>query len=677
MRRAFAAIVARGGVALPVSLCLLLLTALSSAGCSEDINIGSGGKLLTFPRSQISFGTIALGQTDREELALTNEGSGPLTVFDVRWEGSDDITLEFPQGNPKDLELAPGGADIYTLVVAYSPRVDVRDSGGDIVIDSNDPARQELRIPVVTQELGARIQVTPSRSEKLNFGAVGLGERETRVVSVTNVGVLPLEISDIKPPANNDFSLRFPDGHAFPLVLEDTSEILEFEVTYAPSTLGQDLGDILIVSNDPRDPLYELPLLADSAAPCIRVSEELVEFTPAVAIGDVKTRSIVIESCGGVPLIVEGISKVPGGSAALIKSEPTPINNLELLPEETAVFEVVYAPLSEGLDSAEFVVRSNDTLRSEVTVAVLGTATSNRCPEAEAKARVAGGAVLEDQLIAIPLDTVVLDGTRSRDPESSIAEWRWELRSSPTDSTSTLEDRGDGLAQIFLDLAGDYEACLTVVDAQGTESCNEDCVQIRAQPNEKIHVQLIWHTPNDEVVGNADGADVDLHFTRIPEGIWGDTGSAAQRNGWDIFFDNREATWLIEGAAPENPSLDRDDTDGEGPENVNLDDPNPCTWYAVGAHYFDDKGFEESFATVRVYINGQKRFEKINIPLELGSMATGDFWVVAYIHWDGSTARVFDAAERYFSGEWIGTQPTVPQQFVDVIEANVSACAGQ
>lgn len=680
MRRAFLDAIAARGTVLGSILSLAILALFASA-CDDDIGRGERGRLLTLPRAQLAFGTIALGEISREEVLLVNEGTGPLTLIDIRWDGSDDIALEFPMGPARDVVLQPGADQTYTLVVAYSPRLGINQSGGDIVIESNDPDRPTLRLPVVTQELGARIQVTPSRTEMLNFGAVGLEETERRTVSITNVGILPLEITDIMPPANNEFVLDFPAGVTFPrppsdpYIINDISESLVFDVVYTPRTLGQDLGEITILSNDPRDPIYRLPLLADSSAPCIRVSEELVEFSPAVAIGDVKTRSILIESCGGVPLTVAGIEKVPGGSNAIIKTESTPIQDLVLEPDQSVAFEVVYAPLAEGIDSAEFVVRSNDTLRPEVTVRVLGTGTSNVCPEAIARARIAGSGVLEKQLVAIPLDTVVLDGTQSRDPESTVTEWRWELRSRPTDSTATIEDRGDGIAQVFLDLAGDYEACLTVVDAQGTESCNEDCVQIRAQPNEKIHVQLVWHTPKDEIVGNNDGADVDLHFTRIPQGTWGDRGTAAQRNGWDIFFDNREATWLIPDGAPENPSLDRDDTDGEGPENVNLDDPNPCAWYAVGVHYFDDKGFEESYATVRIYINGQKRFEKVNIPLEVGSMATGDFWLVAYIHWDGSIARIFDAGERYFNGEWIGMKPSVPQPFADVIASSVPACA--
>jgi len=666
------------------SILVLIAASLGVAACDDGLNRGESGQLQTFPRSQIAFSQVGLGDTSREPLNLTNVGTDNLRILDVRWDGSEDIVLEFPMGQPQDVVLTPDANDIFTLEVAYSPTVDIVDSGGDVVIESTDPDDPEIRIPVLTQELGARIQVTPDRNEGLNFGAVGVGASETRTVSVTNVGVLPLEITNVRAPANNEFELAFDDGISFPrddanpFVINDTSQTLEFQVTYSPSSLGQDLGDIVIISNDPRDPEYRLPLIADSDAPCLRVSEETVEFTPPVAIGAAKTRNIVLESCGGVPVVVESLEKVAGGSAAIFKNEPNqPIEDLEIMPGESEFFEIIYAPIAEGTDTAEFIVRSNDPLRPSITIQVLGTSTSDQCPTAEAKARIEGSPVLEDQIFAAPLDEIVLDGTRSTDAESSVEEFRWELRSAPDDSTSTIIETGGGTANLFLDVVGDYEACLVVVDAQGTESCNEDCVQIRAAPTEKLRIQLVWSTPNDMVVGDDDGTDVDLHFTRIPQGSWGDTGDPELKNGWDIFFDNREATWLINDGAPENPNLDRDDTDGEGPEHIFLDDPNACSWYAVGIHYFDDKGLGESLATVRVFVDGKERFAKLNIPLETGHVSRGDFWQVALIHWDGSTGRVFDVPERFFDGDWIGVSPTVPDDVQMIIDDNVPACSGQ
>ena len=122
---------------------------------------------------------------------------------------------------------------------------------------------------------------------------------------------------------------------------------------YTPSNLGQDEGNIVIKSNDNNEGIYDLPIVANSDAPCIQVSESVVEFTPAVAIGDVKTRNVTIKSCGGVPLVIESLSKVEGGSSEILYDEPTPLAGLELAPQETTYFEVLYAPLDTGVDIAD------------------------------------------------------------------------------------------------------------------------------------------------------------------------------------------------------------------------------------------------------------------------------------------------------------------------------------
>ena len=75
---------------------------------------------------------------------------------------------------------------------------------------------------------------------------------------------------------------------------------------------------------------------------------------------------------------------------------------------------------------------------------------------------------------------------------------------------------------------------------------------------------------------------------------------------------------------PDNPSLDRDDTDGAGPENVNLGQPeNVC--YEIGVHYWAAHGFGNSFATVRIYLYGTLAFEASHVELTPKAM----WWVTS------------------------------------------------
>ena len=71
----------------------------------------------------------------------------------------------------------------------------------------------------------------------------------------------------------------------------------------------------------------------------------------------------------------------------------------------------------------------------------------------------------------------------------------------------------------------------------------------------------------------------------------------------------REPNWGDPGTASDDPSLDIDDTDGAGPENINLDNPETGVTYKVGVHYYNDHGYGVSYATLRLYFFGELIFE--------------------------------------------------------------------
>jgi uncharacterized protein YfaP (DUF2135 family) len=114
--------------------------------------------------------------------------------------------------------------------------------------------------------------------------------------------------------------------------------------------------------------------------------------------------------------------------------------------------------------------------------------------------------------------------------------------------------------------------------------------------NEDVHVQLVWDTPSDANQLDELGTDLDLHLLH-PNGRWND-------GMWDCFWQNQTPSWGAPGGE-DDPSLDIDDVDGAGPENINMSSPERDKTYRVGVHYFADQAFGRSFATLRVYIRGQ------------------------------------------------------------------------
>ncbi|MSQ82060.1 MAG: hypothetical protein EXR77_03970 [Myxococcales bacterium] len=186
--------------------------------------------------------------------------------------------------------------------------------------------------------------------------------------------------------------------------------------------------------------------------------------------------------------------------------------------------------------------------------------------------------------------------------------------------------------------AGPYELCLDVWDEDNVQSCVPDCMKWLVIPTNALHIELVWDTPTDpdqNDSGPDTGADLDLHFANeFASTLDIDCDGSADpwfSNPWDTFWFNSAPNWGAPSLQGDNPTLDLDDTDGAGPENLNMVAPEgtaaePMT-YRLGVQYWDDHGFGASLATVKIYLYGTlvvKLQNKLN-PI--------DMWYVGKINW--------------------------------------------
>ncbi|HRE87993.1 MAG TPA: hypothetical protein PK095_02545 [Myxococcota bacterium] len=192
-------------------------------------------------------------------------------------------------------------------------------------------------------------------------------------------------------------------------------------------------------------------------------------------------------------------------------------------------------------------------------------------------------------------------------PDGAVA-YRWSAIQ-PEGSVSTFQPSAFVANPTFeLNVAGVYTFILEVLDGDG-QVLGTARYTMSAVPVSDLHISLTWQTPNDPDetnTGNDAGSDLDLHLLRT------DLGATWFDPAHDIFWDSPG------GAAPDGsprPSLDRDDTDGGGPENINFTSSGGGT-YAVGVHYWASHGYGSSFATVRIYVRGQLVEEWANVELE-------------------------------------------------------------
>ncbi len=230
------------------------------------------------------------------------------------------------------------------------------------------------------------------------------------------------------------------------------------------------------------------------------------------------------------------------------------------------------------------------------------------------------------------LETIECTSVGTVDPDGgAVAGYVWALVR-PDSSSTSLDSTNAPTTSFFVDSAGSYIVSLNVIDDSGSEACSIATVDIRAQPGEDIAVEVFWDTPGDPDqtdIGAGRGSDVDLHLLHRGRGCWGS-------GQWDCHWRSRNPDWGVAGDPTDDPDLALDDSDGAGPENVNLNNPETAT-YRVGAEYYDDNGFGPSDVTIRIYIFGALVFERSR------NMPSSDFfWEVADIAWPSGGVTYLD-----------------------------------
>lgn len=210
-----------------------------------------------------------------------------------------------------------------------------------------------------------------------------------------------------------------------------------------------------------------------------------------------------------------------------------------------------------------------------------------------------------------PLDTAVFDGSASHDPDGTIVSHAWAMTARPAGSNSTIQMLNNGTtAELFVDFAGDYTIELTVTDDTGLTGST--AFNFSAVPWQTVHVELSW---------DVDVSDVDLHLVDVASG-----GQYAQMPG-DCYYSNKNPDWGDAGTT-NDPTLDIDDIDGYGPENINIAQPREGSQYRILVHYYSDDGMGATNATIRVYLNGTMQYEQVQVLTN-----TDKVWDVATIDW--------------------------------------------
>lgn len=676
-----------------VAFLLMLLASGVATGCGDEKD--GGGKIvqgeeprINISPSVVTFSTVVLGQTGEEFVLVRNTGQGTLEIDRIYIEGRDAELFSADCGAPG---AGCGGKyvletdDELEILVTYSAQR-VGSATARFCALSNDPNSTTTCIDLNALETGPRIQITPN---PVIFGQVPAGGEARIEVTVTNVGSAKAEFvtnngaTGISIVGSPDFS---PLRGTREAVLHDAPEGLEpgestsFEIAYRPPTQSPDSGEVIVnyYFGDLPD-IASADITANGNEPCLRITPAEVDFGESI-IGGVSQKIVTLENCGSGNLSVNSVA---------LTSDTDPKYALASLPDslangmpeviargQTRQFYVTFSPIAEEASTGMLVVESDDPARPTQEVPIFGSGTFNSCPVPVALGRVVrkanGSAVnnpapLAEQFSAEPLDFIELNGAQSNDPDGDqIIEYRWSIVKAPAGFSLGFE--GGPRRQntgIQLALVGDYTFELTVTDKHGREACEPARVDVRARSDRALIVELVWRTPSDldeTDTGTGAGTDLDLHLLAgSNNAFWTDRFGTTNplHGGTDCHFSNLTPNWGNQTSADDDPALDRDDTDGGGPEQINIKRPaftngqQPDGYskpYQVGVYFWESHGFAPPvLAQVRVYLDGSDVPSVIWPTVDPGqeqaaalvvsdprSSGQGDFWLAGEIDWSSS-----------------------------------------
>jgi hypothetical protein len=245
----------------------------------------------------------------------------------------------------------------------------------------------------------------------------------------------------------------------------------------------------------------------------------------------------------------------------------------------------------------------------------------------------------------------------------------WTVVDHPVGSTAVTAPASGLDARIFADVQGIYTLELEVEDERG--GIGRCLARLETTGTDELRIEMTWN-----IGAPGDKFDMDMHLLKSPSATWFDGGSAGEDCYWancrvcnasptlgQSFEDacrEQISEYNENGEGPpgtvvwfppldaNDPRLDLDDVDGNGPENINVKLPRDGT-HRLGVHYWDAEGFGDATVTIRIFCGGRlaEEFEPV-VMRERDSFGGDDteFWEVADIVWDDAGCTVRSFGER-------------------------------
>ncbi len=623
---------------------------------------------------QLKIGSVKLFET----LVSDNSEAKTLNFSCIGPGGADCATAVWPAIIPDGLNAAcaDGGAitvpQEFTVRYKKSAQQERHAVRVEITYEGDPKNKGPKNISIVVAFGLAKIKCTP---ELLDFGQVKLSDAATDLtVGCHNGGTAAGEITAAQ-------LLEGPEGLAATVSFGGVS--IDSKTPYAGTpkvsiapgdtlTLsvhltalkseGKHTGTLIVSTNDPGNSLIKTPIFVNTTGTCIKSTPGLVDFE-SVGVGQKKQLSISLQNCGTGEVPLTSIA-FPKDSPAELSVEfgfgfsgpPSEAKPRVLQQNEAVTVYINFSPTQVDQNvSGKLQVLYIDDTKSTQTKAVDVTGKGNKLAN-PVTCMVVKNKITSKEIPSggqsVPQNPITVDAACAKaiDPHI-IKSWKWTMTNQPPGSFATfLPSDNKQQASFVPNVVGKYTFKLEVKDDAGTPGSPAPLLfDLNIIPDDKMHVELTWDAPGDKDQTDADGVDLDLHLA-CPDAFLAkmpDTDGNGEPDPWNNACDcwNLNPKPVCAQDAPNaNAHIDLDDQNGQGPENINVQEPQSGKFYHIGVRAWYGKKSVYGLSTphVKLYLGSTGiAYKDILGP----PMDEGDMWYVGLAAYDPSVFKAPKGAD--------------------------------
>jgi hypothetical protein len=494
----------------------------------------------------------------------------------------------------------------------------------ELVVYSDDVSNPEVRVRITAEAMAAppcNYSVAPTT---LNYGLMNVPQMSDLSFTLTNLGTTATEVCyfngiTLSPTTDAAFSIV---NNPIDLTLnagQSTAITVRAQPTVMPQMSTRITGEVLFNVSTPGAPQAVVLLDATVAPSCLTITPSPLTFPDAELECGAPSRSVVVTNTCPNAVNINGSSltnpalapvgtgtcTTPGGCAQFAITSG--LTNGTLNPSQSRTMLLGFRPYLLGMQQGELTInvqQGSNTVPYVVPISGMGRArTSANC----------GVQVTCPGPMTVSANsTVTLSPTFMVSGGSPMCSWG--ITSRPNTSNGTFSAPNScGATNYFADVVGTHIVNFSVNDGLGSSAQCQTPITVTA--NGDLWIELTWNRPND----------MDLHLIHPNAGAPGNVSSWFNPI-WDCDYITDNPSW---SANPQNnPSLDRDDITGQGPENTRINTPVLGINYTVGVHMYSYAASPNPVtSTVKVYCGGQL------VTTQVRTMSTNkDMWVVGTIN---------------------------------------------